>query len=373
MAGGALTSEWIAAFTAVPRSEFLPDLMWPFDMASGHSVPVSRSDAPERWHDYADSDVPIVTQWDDGQHTGREPGTLSTSSASMPSMVFAMLRDLSVRHGHQVLEIGTGTGWNAALLAHRVGADNVTTVEIDPAVAQDANRALQRCGLPVTAITGDGTLGYPDRAPYDRVIATAGLRAQVPWAWVEQTQPGGIIITPWGTDFGNGDAIARLVVAEDGLTASGRFTGPAEFMKFRAQRVAPIEHDKYVPDGVAEGDQSATALTEGEFLGDRFDARRFAYGLRIPHCTMVVAGKRDGVRPVWLYSRTDHSWACVMFRDGDTAPVWQRGDRRLWDEAHAAYDWWADNGRPDHTRFGLTVTPEGESVWLDSPAGAWRI
>ncbi|MFF1381715.1 hypothetical protein [Streptomyces sp. NPDC058308] len=171
-----------------------------------------------------------------------------------------------------------------------------------------------------------------------------------------------------GHRLGNGDAIACLVVAEDGRTASGRFTGPAEFMRFRAQRVPPIEYDKYVPGGVADGDQSATTLTEGEFLGEPFDARRFAYGLRIPHCTMVVADKRDGVRPVWLYSLTDHSWACVMFRDGDTARFGQKGDRRLWDDAHAAYDWWADNDRPDHTRFGLTVTPEGQSVWLDKPA-----
>ncbi len=73
-------------------------------------MPVSRTDDPEAWYAYADSDCPIVTQWDDGDHTGTAPGTVSTSSASMPSVVFRMLRDLDVRRGHRVLEIGLERG-----------------------------------------------------------------------------------------------------------------------------------------------------------------------------------------------------------------------------------------------------------------------
>ncbi len=95
MTGGALSPDWAPAYTNVPRAAFLPDLMWPFDMASGRSVPVSRSDDPQTWQGYADADVPIVTQWDDGRHQGAAPGTEPTSSASMPSVVFRMLRDLT--------------------------------------------------------------------------------------------------------------------------------------------------------------------------------------------------------------------------------------------------------------------------------------
>lgn len=371
MASGYLTSDWAGAFASVPRDAFLPDLMWPWDMAAGRSVAVHRTDDAELWHRYADSDAPIVTQWDDGQHTGPEPGTVSTSSASMPSVVFSMLRDLDVRAGNRVLEIGTGTGWNAALLAQRLGVGNVTSIEVDPEVADAAREALARFGLPVEVITGDGALGHAERAPWDRVIATCGLREGIPWAWVEQTRPGGLIVAPWGTHFSHGDAVARLIVAEDG--AAGTFTGPVEFMKFRAQRLPAIVHAEYVPGSVADGDETGTDITEAEFVGKQFAAQRFALGLRVPDCAMVVAAKEDGARPVWFYSLSDRSWACVMFRDGDTARAWQSGPRRLWDAAETAHRWWVDHDRPDHTRFGLTVTREGQRVWLDRPDNSWSL
>ncbi|WP_369214229.1 hypothetical protein [Streptomyces flavofungini] len=123
----------------------------------------------------------------------------------------------------------------------------------------------------------------------------------------------------------------------------------------------------YVPGTVADGDESATTTTEDEFVGGRFAVQRFVLGLRVPGCTMVVAERRGGVRPVWLSSLTDRSWACVMFRAGGTARVCRGGGRRLWDDARAAYDWWVDSGRPGRARFGLTVTPEGQSVRLDGP------
>ncbi|GAA2411774.1 methyltransferase domain-containing protein [Streptomyces glaucosporus] len=338
MAAGILSPDWAPAFAAVPRPAFLPELVWPFDMDAGRSVAVSRTADPDAWTRYADADVPVVTQWDDGRHAGTEPGQVPTSSASMPSVVFRMLRDLDVRPGDRVLEIGTGTGWNAALLAHRLGTANVVTVEVDGAVADAARRALDAFGLPVRVVHGDGSRGFPDGAPYDRVIATCGLRS-VPYAWVEQCRPGGRIVVPWGTHYGNGDAVARLVVSRDGRSASGNFTGPVEFMKLRAQRLPPVAHSAYVTGSAADADESSTSLPEEEFTGERFGVRHFALGLRVPGCLCVAAEKRDGARPVWWYGLTDRSWACVLFRDGGTARVWQSGPRRLWDEVAAAHRW----------------------------------
>ncbi|MGW5118183.1 methyltransferase domain-containing protein [Streptomyces noursei] len=372
MSAGALSSDWAPAYAAVPRAAFLPDLMWPWDMRVGASVPVSRTDDPEAWYAHADADCPIVTQWDDGDHTGTAPGAVSTSSASMPSVVFRMLRDLDVRPGHRVLEIGTGTGWNAALLAHRVGPENVVTVEVDGAVATAARAALGRFGSPVEVVHGDGFEGHPAGAPYDRVVATCGLRA-VPYAWLAQCRPGGVIVVPWGTHFGNGDAVARLVVSDDGRSASGRFTGPVEFMKLRAQRLPAVVHRDYVRGSVADGDESATSVAEDAFVVGPFDALRFVLGLRVPRCLQVVGEKRDGARPVWLYGLGDRSWACVQFREGRAARVWQHGDRRLWDEAEAAYRWWTARGRPAHDRFGLTVGAGGARAWLERPADSWRL
>ncbi|MFT2019474.1 methyltransferase domain-containing protein [Streptomyces sp. 796.1] len=365
-AAGLLPDEWAAAFRDVPRAAFLPELMWPFDMDAGRSVAVSAVAEPAEWARYAAADVPIVTQWDDGQHSGAAPGAVSSSSASMPSVVFGMLRDLDVRPGHRVLEIGTGTGWNAALLAHRVGPQNVVTVEVDEAVAATARAALERFGAPVRVVRRDGVEGCAEGAPYDRTIATCGLRS-VPFAWVRQSRPGGVIVAPWGTHFGNGDAVARLVVAADGRSASGAFTGPVEFMKLRAQRLPPVLHRAYVPHGVADGDESSSAVTEEQFVSGRFSPQQFALGLQVRDCCHVVAAKEGGARPVWFYGLGDRSWACAQFRDGARTRVWQQGPRRLWDETEAALGWWEGQGRPGFERFGLTVDAEGERVWWGTP------
>ncbi|MGW1376434.1 protein-L-isoaspartate(D-aspartate) O-methyltransferase [Streptomyces sp. NPDC002446] len=372
MSAGALSSDWVSAYASVPRSAVLPDLMWPFDMKAGRSVAVSRTEEPDRWQEFADADVPIVTQWDDGTNPGREPGEVPTSSASMPSVVFRMLQDLDLHRGHKALEIGSATLWSSLLMAHRAGPGNVITMEVDEALAATASATAERFGSTVRVVHGDGFHGHPEGAPYDRIIATCGLRS-IPFTWAEQCRPGGIIVAPWGTYYSHGDAVVRLRVAPDGKSASGKFTGPVEFMKLRSQRLAPVVHSEYVTGSVAEGEESSTSLTEAEFIGEQFGPERFALGLRVPECWHVIAERRDGARAAWFYSLSDRSWACVQFRDGDTARVWQSGPRLLWDTVEDAFQWWVDQGRPDHTRFGLTVTPDGQRAWLDDPADSWTV
>jgi len=183
---GVLSPDWAPAFAAVPRSAFLPDLMWAHDMTTGRATPVDRLADEVAWMRIAYENVPLITQWDDGEHNDVRAGTLPTSSASMPSVVAGMLRDLDIADGMRVLEIGTGTGWNAGLLAWRLGGGRVFSVEVDAQVAAAARSALDRIGLRPTVECADGTRGYPPGAPYDRVIATAGVRS-VPAAWIEQT------------------------------------------------------------------------------------------------------------------------------------------------------------------------------------------
>lgn len=367
----ALSSDWAPVFAAVDRALFLPELMWPFDVEQQTSVPVNRSADADGWYKAADMNVPIVTQWDDGQHTGTSPGKVSTSSSSAPSVVYGLLKDMDIDEGQTALDVGTGPGETAGLLAHRLGAANVTTVEVDAAVSRAARERLQSVGMRPEMVVGDGFAGYKANAPYHRILATCGLR-EVSGAWLEQVRRGGLIVVPWGTHYSNADAVVRLVV-RDGV-ASGRFTESVEFMKLRAQRLPFAGHSTYVPGGLDGADRSTTAVTEGEFVTGRFSALPFALGLRVRGCTQAVAEKRDGARPVWFYGLDDRSWACVMFRDGEAeAAVWQSGPRRLWDEVEASYRWWEAQGRPGHDRFGLTVTPEGQRVWLDEPDQSWSL
>ncbi|WP_167746409.1 hypothetical protein [Streptomyces melanosporofaciens] len=133
----------------------------------------------------------------------------------------------------------------APALAHRCGGRKVTTVEVDPAVSRHARQRPAAAGSRPEAVVGDGAKGCAGGAPYDRVLATVGLR-EIPGAWIEQTRPGGLIVAPWGTHYTPADAVARLMVREDG-TASGRFTGPVEFMKLRGRRLSLPPHHAYVP------------------------------------------------------------------------------------------------------------------------------
>lgn len=209
MAKGELTvPAWRQAFQGTPRHLFVPD----------HS----RTDA------YAQD--ALVTQWVADDMGNKRP----TSSLSAPAAVAVMLERLDVQEGHRVLEIGTGTGYNAALLAHRLGPANVTSIEIDPQVADQARQALATAGYPVTVITADGAKGYPPHAPYDRIISTASVQ-QVPYPWVAQTRAGGKILTPWGSAYHNG-ALVCLTVAGNG-SAQGRIVGNVSFMLLRGQRI----------------------------------------------------------------------------------------------------------------------------------------
>ncbi|WP_433264704.1 methyltransferase, FxLD system [Actinosynnema sp. CS-041913] len=126
-----------------------------------------------------------------------EPGGRPASCISVPTVVAMMLGQLDARPGHRVLEIGAGTGYNAALLADIIGdTGHVTTIDIHPDVTTHARLALDATGYDqVHVVTGDGALGHQDRAPYDRIIVTVG-----PWdlppAWLNQLAPGGRLVVP---------------------------------------------------------------------------------------------------------------------------------------------------------------------------------
>lgn len=126
-------------------------------------MPVRRFEEPERWWEQVEGGGAVVTRAEPDPAlpvevcdpaTGK--GMMSASSASALHIVVAMLDALDVRAGMKVLEIGTGTGYNAALLAELAGAGNVTTVDIDAGLCEQARVALGRAGYAVQVVSGDG-------------------------------------------------------------------------------------------------------------------------------------------------------------------------------------------------------------------------
>jgi len=154
------------AFLAVPREKFVPQ--------------------EEREASYEDTPLPI--------------GSGQTISA--PSMIAIMLEEAQLELGDRVLEIGTGTGYHAALLATLVGARNVVSIERHASLASQARSSLAACGfVDVTVVVGDGSLGSPAGAPYDCILATAAA-PRIPDAWPPQLSPRGRIVAPIGLRHG---------------------------------------------------------------------------------------------------------------------------------------------------------------------------
>jgi protein-L-isoaspartate(D-aspartate) O-methyltransferase len=245
-ADGSVRSEAVeAALRTVPRHLFLPGTS--LASAYANDVVVAKRDA---------ASVPI-------------------SSASQPSMVARMLEQLQVAPGMRILEIGAGTGYNAALLARLGGAEgHVTTVDVDADLVARASGALASAGFPdVHVVQGDGALGYPAGAPYDRVIATVGAW-DLPVAWLDQLAPDGRLVVPLRLR----GSVTRSIAFERDKSAENRWRSVASemcsFMPLRGEVADdPGSSVALTPDGAVmlgiHQDQDADAAMLADALSGR--------------------------------------------------------------------------------------------------------
>lgn len=358
---------WRCALATVPRHEFIPDTVWIKNPRHWPTLlPLCRDDDPARWLELIYGDDAVITQVDDGHPDGPGlAGAMQTSSASAPDIVAVMLAALDAHPGHRVLEVGTGTGYNAALLAHRLGAEHVTSIEVDSDVAARARQALSDTGYgAICVVTGDGALGYPLGALYDRIVATAAVRS-IPYPWVEQTRPGGRILLPWANSYTG--ALVALTVEEHG-NASGGIVGESSFMWLRAQRERRGALRAVVGDDEDRAEVHLTRLHPHSVGGEL--GARFAIGQRVPRCQWRYwpYDKHTGTGVFWLLDFESRSWAKLIHTTPNASdeqfPVYQYGPRRLWDEAHAAHQWWTDQGKPEVDRWRFTVTPQVQCIEL---------
>jgi protein-L-isoaspartate(D-aspartate) O-methyltransferase len=369
MAAGTLrTPRWAHVFATVPRHLFLARF---FRQTPDHAGWQAIGEFDPDWAEMVYTDATWVTQldndrtrWDTARRTGRPAPGVPTSSSTAPGLMALMLEALDLDDGQSVLEIGTGTGYNAALLSHRLGSRLVTTVEVDPAVAEAARLALLACGYTPKLVVGDGAAGHPGGAPYDRIIATCST-ATIPPAWVDQLKPGGLLLTNLHRDLGGG-ALALLRRGDDGRM-DGRFL--PDYGAFM-----PVRSD---PPADAEQRLEAALAT----LGSDVNARPTPVGadeLDHPDFGMLAALRLPGVAALWFEPDTgpqrwllaeDGSWACV---EQTTQTAAQHGARQLWDEVEHLHQRWSDAAKPARHRFGLTVANSGtHRFWLDDAGETW--
>ncbi|WP_030017579.1 ATP-grasp peptide maturase system methyltransferase [Streptomyces monomycini] len=354
-AGHLRTARWRAAAEAVPRHEFLRGGF--FERVSGSSPTWWRPVLPDdtTWLERCYRDDSLVTQVAGTIVPADVRGEICrapTSSSTMPGLVLRMLEELQAADGHRVLEVGTGTGYSTALLCHRLGADRVTTVEVDPDVLTRARVALGTCGYAPELVVGDGLAGYGPSAPYDRTIATCGV-LEVPGDWVEQTRPGGrILATVSGWLYAS--ELACLTVGEG--VARGRFLGGGiSFMLARTHQPPPLG---CLPD-LDGSDENPTRLAAREVLDDW--TARFVAQLAVPRAQHFTLKREDGSAEQVLLDVADGAWAALR-PDGGRSLVRQGGPARLWDAVEEHVQRWRADGSPPLERFGITVGPGGQRI-----------
>jgi protein-L-isoaspartate(D-aspartate) O-methyltransferase len=175
---------------------------------------------------------------DDAIVTKRDAAGQPISSSSQPAIMAIMLDQLTLTAGQRVLEIGAGTGYNAALMRHIIGPSGaVVSVDIEADLADRAREHLATAGYPdVTVVAADGADGYLPGAPYDRVIATVGVSDLAP-AWLDQAGPGARIVVPL-------DVRGSQLAVAFGRSGSGghwvsRSVAPCGFMRMRGSLAGP--------------------------------------------------------------------------------------------------------------------------------------
>ncbi|MEC4020751.1 methyltransferase domain-containing protein [Streptomyces sp. H27-D2] len=312
VAGGGLADpRWRVAFEQVPRHLFVPYFY--SGEPGGYERLWGQDPDPERrarWLEGVYEDVPLATRLRDGE---------LISSSSQPSLMALMLDALEVADGDTVLEIGAGSGYNAGLLAHRLGAERVTTVDLDPEITESARTHLAAAGYRPTVVTGDGARGCPARAPFDRILATCALPA-VPLTWLAQSRPGGIVLAPLATGL-----IALRVT--DATHAEGRFLPtPAYFVPLRGGDAA--EHGR-AADGEGAGGSG-----------------------RFPRRPLRTGGLPRGVL------RNDSFHFLLTLTAGRLDP-------------REAFELWQHEGRPPRERYGVTLHEGREWGWLDRSDGPY--
>lgn len=354
---------WQEAVAATPRHVLVPQAYEQDSTGQWHTIDTASPAGLARTY----SPTTLVTRLADrGSHCE------AVSSSTKPDLIVRMLELLDLADGHRVLAVGTGSGYTTALLSHRLGSDNVASVDIDPVLVEQARSQLARLGWHPHLHTRDGADGLPDYAPYDRLLATCSV-SRIPPAWIDQLAPGGVALVDvkLGATAGN---LALLTRHHDRL--QGRFTARwASFMPMRPDR---SDGSSDVGQGHGRSRQPQHTRRSSTTPPEPWWHHRLVWllahvcGLPRQSTVGVELDPATGQPHAGLLSAPDGSWASIARTPNDdgTWQVTEGGATPLWSAVETADALHADLGGPDWPRFGLTATHRAQWLWFDTPDGA---
>ncbi len=318
-----------AAFRTVPRHLFLPDV------------------ALERVY----SDQAIPTKFENGR---------AISSSSQPAIMAIMLEQLNLQPDQHVLEIGAGTGFNAALMARLVGEQGqVTTVDLDEDTAAAARQNLAAAGFErVNVICGDGIAGYTANAPYDRIILTVGGWDIAP-DWLEQLKPDGRILLPLSI---NGPQLSVAFDRRNNHLTSASIK-PCGFMRLRGDLAEP-SHELHLE---GDSDWGLAAIYDPDPVDSEM-IYQWLTGPREDRSTTVKTTPRQLFRSLSLWLALHETRHCSLYARGESVdrglipPLFSSSGKSKWQITLAIL---TETGigalmRPPDMPFPPPVPPEGK-------------
>jgi len=348
-------SRWWKAVTTIPRHLLMP--RW-FDW-DNETESWELRDGPSdesAWMAAAYSGQTRVTRVGPVHADEAGPGQRyrgwPTSSSTAPGLVVAMYRHAQIYDGADILDIGTGTGYGAALLTRRLGAEHVTSIDVDPYLTHIAGARLSTIGARPEILTADATGELP--GSYDRIVPMMSA-PKVPESWLTALRPGGRLVF----------SLARtsvLITANknpDGSAAGQVEWYPAAFMAAR--------HGPDYPSGLDDM-LAAIREAEGEHISHgRYPVLDVTWGWELDAILEATApgirhhyehDDKNGMETAWMIHE-DGSWARAAGNENEPPIVHQSGPRRLWDILEDIRHRWVTDGALPLRGANVKIDPDG--------------
>lgn len=361
--GAIVTPPVREAFASVPRHLFVPNV------------------DPEA----AYTDQPVFIRWEAG---------IPISSSTQPTMMAIMAEQLRLEPGSRVLEIGAGTGYNAAILAHIVGeSGNVVTVDIDQDIVDEAGGNLSNAGYSnVVAVCRDGFEGFSPGQPYDRIMVTVGAQDVSPH-WVEKLKDGGIMVVPlWFRGYRLSVALVKREDRLESLSASPCMFIPIRGSADRTEGYFPVGNplgaSPQMYMGMERDDPNHHRLLEslfaqegqlldiGRSMEGQFHTHNLSSGLYMfltadPRINIVHWESADGLFQGAGYALTDlETMSAAVLSDDHPDQMMIYGDDAAYADLIRLLDRWDALGRPSiHDLWIRAFTGPPRSL----PDGQWTV